>query len=101
MEHKTLINSLISKISQSPKTQQPPEIELIQCDTILGTSKYHLFDNRNTPLTVWLRNSEISAIHTFSLLSVTGEPVIINTKNSQFTLDSQTPFLRLIYTNDG
>lgn len=96
---------------QKSKTHQPPssikhpqltqEAELVKCDTILGTSKYHLFDNLNAPLTVWLRNSEISVIHILSLLSITGYLVTVNTKNSQFTLDSQTPFLKLIYIQDG
>jgi hypothetical protein len=77
-----------------------PELEIIECDTILGLTKYHLFNNSN-PLCTWIRNSNIGEIHVLTLMYPTGAPVTVNSINTIFTLNAQIPLIKIIYTSTG
>jgi len=76
------------------------EIEIVECDTILGLSRYHLFNNTQK-LCTWIRNAKVGEIHVFTLIHPTGAEVCINSVDSVFILNSETPLIRVIYTSNG
>ena len=77
-----------------------PELELIEFDTILGLTNYHIFNN-NKSLCTWIRNSPLGTIHVLTLLNPTGHSVSINSSNSVFILDTNNPLIKIIYTPNG
>jgi hypothetical protein len=101
-----LVNPIISSndTTRSTKTSQldltEEELEMIDCDTILGLCKFHIFNNSKV-LCTWIRNSKIGDIHVLTLANPVGAEVSVNTIDSVFILTSQKPLIKIIFTSKG